>query len=217
METTNNNFTNKTTLYHFIIDRSGSMRGMENMVVGGYNEHVSGVKNLQETYPDQKFLMSLTVFDHEIATLVHPSPIAELQELPAAAFTPRGSTALLDAIGKSIHLIEAEFAKAIQNDEMSVVTIIITDGAENCSQFFSYEAIAKQIKERDETGKWTFSFIGCDFDALNISERLNIRSENVRNFEKRNYEVLTGFMDDSLAHYAESKSKGNITKRLFEF
>lgn len=94
------------------------MRGMENMVVGGYNEHVSGVKNLQETYPDQKFLMSLTVFDHEIATLVHPSPIEALQELPADAFTPRGSTALLDAIGKSIHLIESEFAKAIRNDEI---------------------------------------------------------------------------------------------------
>jgi uncharacterized protein YegL len=217
METTDNNFTNKTTLYHFIIDRSGSMRGMENMVVGGYNEHISGVKNLQATYPDQKFLMSLTVFDHEITTLVHPSPIEALQELPADAFTPRGSTALLDAIGKSIHLIESEFTKAIQNDEMSVVTIIITDGEENCSQFFSYEAIAKQIKERDETGKWTFSFIGCDFDALNISERLNIRRENVRNFEKRNYDIMSGFMDDSMARYAESKSNGSFKKRVLNF
>jgi Mg-chelatase subunit ChlD len=217
METTNNNFTNKTTLYHFIIDRSGSMSGMEKMVVGGYNEHVASIKNLQATYPDQKFLMSLTVFDHEITTLVHPSPIVELQELPADAFTPRGSTALLDAIGKSNHLIESEFAKAIKNDEMSVVMIIITDGEENSSQFFSYEAIAKQIKERDETGKWTFSFIGCDFDALDISDRLNIRRENVRNFQKRNYGILSGFMDDSLAHYAKSKSEGNITKRLFEF
>jgi uncharacterized protein YegL len=185
------------------------MSGMEKMVVGGYNEHITSIKNLQATYPDQKFLMSLTVFDHEITTLVHPSPIAALQELPADAFTPRGSTALLDAIGKSNHLIESEFAKAIKNDEMSVVMIIITDGEENSSHFFSYEAIAKQIKER--------SFIGCDFDALDISDRLNIRRENVRNFQKRNYGILSGFMDDSLAHYAKSKSEGNITKRLFEF
>ena len=116
--------------------------------------------------------------------------IQEIQELPADAFTPRGSTALLDAIGKSIHLIESEFGKAIQNDEMSVVTIIITDGEENCTQFLRYEDIAKQIKEREETSKWTFSFIGCDFDALEISERLNIRRENVRNFEKRNYGII---------------------------
>ena len=217
METTNKNFTNTTTLYHFIIDRSGSMSGMEKMVIDGYNEHIAGVKNLQQTYPDQKFLMSLTVFDNEIKMLVQPSSIQEIQELPTDAFTPRGSTALLDAIGKSIHLIESEFGKAIQNDEMSVVTIIITDGEENCSQFFSYEAIAKQIKEREETGKWTFSFIGCDFDALEISERLNIRRENVRNFEKRNYGIMSGFMDDSMARYAKAKSDGSFKKRILNF
>jgi uncharacterized protein YegL len=217
METTNKNFTNTTTLYHFIIDRSGSMSGMEKMVIDGYNEHIAGVKNLQQTYPDQKFLMSLTVFDNEINMLVQPSSIQEIQELPTDAFTPRGSTALLDAIGKSIHLIESEFGKAIQNDEMSVVTIIITDGEENCSQFFSYEAIAKQIKEREETGKWTFSFIGCDFDALEISERLNIRRENVRNFEKRNYGIMSGFMDDSMARYAKAKSDGSFKKRILNF
>lgn len=217
METTNKNFTNTATLYHFIIDRSGSMSGMEKMVIDGYNEHIAGVKNLQQTYPDQKFLMSLTVFDNEINMLVQPSSIQEIQELPADAFTPRGSTALLDAIGKSIHLIESEFGKAIQNDEMSVVTIIITDGEENCSQFFSYEAIAKQIKEREETGKWTFSFIGCDFDALEISERLNIRRENVRNFEKRNYGIMSGFMDDSMARYAKAKSDGSFKKRILNF
>ena len=193
------------------------MSGMEKMVIDGYNEHVSGVKNLQATYPNQKFFMSLNVFDHEITTLVHPSSIEKLQELPTDAFTPRGSTALLDAIGKSIHLIESEFGKAIQNDEMSVVTIIITDGEENCSQFFSYEAIAKQIKEREETGKWTFSFIGCDFDASNISKKLNIRRENVRNYNKREYGLMSKSVDKTFMRYAESKSNGSFGKEVFHF
>jgi uncharacterized protein YegL len=217
METTNKNFTNTTTLYHFIIDRSGSMSGMEKMVIDGYNEHIAGVKNLQQTYPDQKFLMSLTVFDNEIKMLVQPSSIQEIQELPADAFTPRGSTALLDAIGKSIHLIESEFGNAIRNDLMSVVTIIITDGEENSSRFFSYPSIANQIKERDETGKWTFSFIGCDFDALDLTERLNIRRENVRSYNKRNYAQMSHFIDDSIAHYAASKSSGGFSKRILNF
>ena len=217
METTNKNFTNTTTLYHFIIDRSGSMSGMEKMVIDGYNEHIAGVKNLQQTYPDQKFLMSLTVFDNEINMLVQPSSIQEIQELPADAFTPRGSTALLDAIGKSIHLIESEFGNAIRNDLMSVVTIIITDGEENSSRFFSYPSIANQIKERDETGKWTFSFIGCDFDALDLTERLNIRRENVRSYNKRNYAQMSHFIDDSIAHYAAAKSSGGFSKRILNF
>ena len=217
METTNKNFTNTTTLYHFIIDRSGSMSGMEKMVIDGYNEHIAGVKNLQQTYPDKKFLMSLTVFDNEIKMLVQPSSIQEIQELPADAFTPRGSTALLDAIGKSIHLIESEFGNAIRNDLMSVVTIIITDGEESSSRIFSYPSIANQIKERDETGKWTFSFIGCDFDALDLTERLNIRRENVRSYNKRNYAQMSHFIDDSIAHYAASKSSGSFSKRILNF
>lgn len=217
METTNKNLTNTTTLYHFIIDRSGSMSGMEKMVIDGYNEHIAGVQNLQQTYPDQKFLMSLTVFDNEINMLVQPSPIQEIKELPSDAFIPRGSTSLLDAIGKSIHLIESEFGNAIRNDLMSVVTIIITDGEENSSRFFSYPSIANQIKERDETGKWTFSFIGCDFDALDLTERLNIRRENVRSYDKRNYAQMSHFIDDSIAHYAASKSSGSFSKRILNF
>jgi uncharacterized protein YegL len=214
METTNNN---KTTLYHFIIDRSGSMSGMENMVIGGYNEHLAGVRNLQKQYPDQQFLMSLMTFDNEINFLIEPSEIAQIKELPANSFTPRGSTALLDAIGKSIHRIETEYSEAIRNDLMSVVTIIITDGEENASQFFSYPSISKQIKERDETGKWTFSFIGCDFDALDLTERLNIRRENVRSYDKRNYGQMSHFIDDSMAKYAKNKSEGGFTKRFLDF
>jgi Mg-chelatase subunit ChlD len=174
METTQTNKSgntgsNNTTLYQFIIDRSGSMRGLEQMVVGGYNEHLSAVKNMQAKFPDQQFLVSLLTFDDDIQWLVKPATISELDELPQNAFMPRGMTALLDAIGKGIHQIESEYASKIQNDEMSVVMVIITDGAENASQFFNYESIAKKIKERDETGKWTFSFIGCDFDATQTS------------------------------------------------
>ena len=209
--------TNKTTLYQFIIDRSGSMRGLEQMVVGGYNEHLSAVRNMQETYPDQQFLVSLLTFDDEVKWLVKPAPINKLKELPENAFTPRGMTALLDAIGKGIHQIESEYDRKIQNDEMSVVMVIITDGAENASQFFNYHSIAKKIKERDETGKWTFSFIGCDFDAVHTSKMLNIRRENVRNYDKRAYGLMSKSVDKTFMRYAESKSNGSFGKQVFHF
>lgn len=209
--------TNKTTLYQFIIDRSGSMRGLEELVVGGYNEHLSAVRNLQTSYPDQQFLVSLLTFDDEIEWLVQPGRIQNLQELPSNAFTPRGLTALLDAVGKGIHHIESEFDRKIQNDEMSVVMVIITDGAENASQFFNYKSIAKKIKERDQTGKWTFSFIGCDFDAVSISESLNIRKENVRNYSKRNYGVMSKEVGSSFMRYAESKSDGSFALKTYNF
>lgn len=219
METThkNNTGSNNTTLYQFIIDRSGSMSGLEQMVVGGYNEHLSAVRNMQETYPDQHFLVSLLTFDDDVQWLVKPAPISELKELPNDAFKPRGMTALLDAIGKGIHHIESEYSRKIQNDEMSVVLVIITDGAENASQFFNYHSIAKKIKERDETGKWTFSFIGCDFDALHTSRMLNIRRENVRNYDKAEYAKMSKSVDRTFMRYAESKSDGSFGKQAFEF
>jgi Mg-chelatase subunit ChlD len=209
--------TNKTTLYQFIIDRSGSMSGLEQMVVGGYNEHLSAVRNMQETYPDQHFLVSLLTFDDDVQWLVKPAPINELKELPNDAFKPRGMTALLDAIGKGIHQIESEYDRKIQNDEMSVVLVIITDGAENASQFFNYHSIAKKIKERDETGKWTFSFIGCDFDAVHTSRMLNIRRENVRNYDKAEYSKMSKSVDKTFMRYAESKSNGSFGKSAFYF
>ncbi len=217
METTNNNFTNKTTLYHFIIDRSASMRGMENMVVGGYNENISSIKNLQQNYPDQQFLMSLTTFDHEIQVIVPPLPVNQIQEIASDAFVPRGSTSLLDAIGGSINKIEKKYWWDIRRDKMSVVLIIITDGAENSSRHFGYRRIAKRIKKRNESGKWTVSFIGCDFDALDLSERLNIRRENVHFFQKANYSQINKFFDDSVADYAEAKSNGSFKKRILNF
>ena len=222
METTDKNKSgstgsNNTTLYQFIIDRSGSMRGLQQMVVGGYNEHLSAVRNMQETYPDQQFLVSLLTFDDEVKWLVKPAPINKLKELPENAFTPRGMTALLDAIGKGIHHIESKYAQKIQNDEMSVVMVIITDGAENASQFFNYHSIAKKIKERDETGKWTFSFIGCDFDAVHTSKMLNIRRENVRNYNKREYGLMSKSVDKTFMRYAESKSNGSFGKQVFHF
>ena len=95
--------------------------------------------------------------------------------------------------------------------------VIITDGAENASQFFNYHSIAKKIKERDETGKWTFSFIGCDFDALHTSRMLNIRRENVRNYDKAEYAKMSKSVDRTFMRYAESKSDGSFGKQAFEF
>lgn len=208
---------NNTTLYQFVIDRSGSMSGLEQMVVGGYNEHLSAVRNMQETYPDQQFLVSLLTFDDKVQWLAKPAPISELKELPSNAFAPRGMTALLDAIGKGIHYIESEYSRKIKNDEMSVVMVIITDGAENASQFFNYHSIAKKIKGRDESGKWTFSFIGCDFDAVHTSKMLNIRRENVRNYNKSEYGLMSKSVDKTFMRYAKSKSDGSFGKSAFYF
>ncbi len=129
---------NKTTLYSFIIDRSGSMSGMEQMAVNGFNEHLKTIRNLKIEFPKQEFLCSLTTFNHEVNTVVSAKPIDQISPIELGQYAPEGTTALLDAIGGNIHEVKEKYQKELDKNELSVVYVIITDGYENASRFFSY-------------------------------------------------------------------------------
>jgi hypothetical protein len=131
-------------------------------------------------------------------------------------FLPNGSTALLDAIGKSIYQIKSDFGPALSNDEASVVMVIITDGEENSSRFYTYHEIARMIKELDETEKWTFSFLGADLDAIHTSQMLNIRRENVISFSKSDYSGMMDDVSDSIRFYENSKAEGKTKNNIFD-
>jgi uncharacterized protein YegL len=210
------NMKNKTTLYHFVIDQSGSMAGAEQATIAGFNTQLKTIQELKTEHPDEKYLCSLTLFNAQINDVIRYADVEKLKALNIETYQPNGATALLDAIGKSIFSIKERFAIDIAEDKMSVVLVIITDGHENCSRMYTYHDIAQLIKTLDNTGKWTFSFLGADFDAIHTSHMLNIRKENVMNFSKSNY---AGMMDDvssSIRNYAESKSSGNMKHDLFD-
>ena len=130
-------------------------------------------------------------------------------------FRPSGSTALLDAIGKSIFNIKERFENDIAEDKMSVVMVIITDGHENSSRMYTYHDIAQLIKNLDDTGKWTFSFLGADFDAIHTSRMLNIKRENVMNMNKEDYQHVSQKVSQSMSYYAKEKRSGKFVKNLF--
>jgi uncharacterized protein YegL len=206
---------NKTTLYNFILDRSGSMSGMEKLAIQGFNDHLKTIRNLQTDFPNQEFLCSLTTFNNEIENIVVASPIGQIYPIEVGQYTPRGMTALLDAIGKNIHDINEKYQSKIDLDEMSVVFVIITDGCENASQFFSYHDIAKKIATLESTEKWTFTFIGADFDALHTSKMLNIKIENTINIDKVSYASMSNDINEKMQSYSHSKEKGIIKKIFF--
>lgn len=207
---------NKTTLYHFIVDQSGSMAGMESETIAGFNTQLKTIQELKQTHADQTYLCSLTFFNHNVVDRIQHSDVGLINELSIETYIPNGTTALLDAIGKSIYSIKQRYGKDIAEDKMSVVVIIITDGHENASRMYSYHDVAHLIKELDDTGKWTFSFLGADFDAIHTSHMLNIRKENVMNFSKSSYAGFMGDMSDGIKAYANEKSKGNLKRDIFD-
>ena len=207
---------NKKTIYHFIIDKSGSMSGMQHQAVEGFNVQVKTLQELKQTYPDQDYTVSLTFFNENVRDIISNGKVEQLVPMNPKTFLPNGSTALLDAIGKSIYQIKSDFGPALLNDEASVVMVIITDGEENASRFYTYHEIARMIKELDETEKWTFSFLGADLDAIHTSQMLNIRRENVISFSKSDYSGMMDDVSDSIRFYENSKAEGKTKNNIFD-
>jgi len=206
----------KKTIYYFIVDKSGSMEGSQEQVVSGFNLQLKKLKELAKQYPDQNYLASVSYFDSEIQEEIRFGDVETVQPLKMVNYQPDGTTALLDAVGGAIDKTSEHFAKELVEENLSVVFIILTDGEENCSSLYTYELVSQKIQKLEQTGHWTFTFIGADFDPKVISERLNIRNENVHAFEKRSFAKNMTFIAASMSDFEEAKSKGEKSSGFFK-
>jgi uncharacterized protein YegL len=207
---------NKKTIYHFVIDQSGSMSGSEGPTIEGFNSQLNTLKQLKLEHPENEYIVSVSFFEDEVMDIVKFAPIEQIQMLSRDNYRPGGLTALLDGIGKSIESIRRNYDQEIRQDLASVVMVILTDGGENASKFYTRNLIAEMIKELDATGKWTFSFLGADLDAVQASDNLNIRRENIISFNKENYSGIMDQMSSSIRNYESMKSAGNMKSNLFD-
>lgn len=208
---------NKKTLYHFVLDKSGSMSNCRETTILGFNTQLKTIQELQNEFPEQQFEVSLTLFDNTIENLFTQQQLNTFEKLTPEMYQPTGCTALLDAIGMSINEIKMSNESKILNDEMSVVMVILTDGIENASREFTYHTIARTIKALEETEKWSFTFLGADIDAIHTLKMLNIREENVVSFNKSDMVEMMNEISDGMRHYSYSKSEGKIKKSFLDF
>ncbi len=207
---------NKRTLYHFILDSSGSMSADRVNTVNLFNKQVATVRSLAITYPEQTFLTGLTIFNEQINHLLRETPVHKLIELSHDRYRPDGYTALYDAIGESVSGIKERYGTVIENGEMSVVVIILTDGHENASRRFDQRMIAAMIDELQATDGWTFTILGADFDITQVSDGMNLERKYTFNYSKSDFQGISDDMENSLRSYADSKSKGFIDKNYFK-
>jgi len=207
---------NKKTIYHFVVDQSSSMAGSEGPTIEGFNSQLKTLQELKQEFPENEYVVSVTLFQNDVADIIRFAPIEEIKFLTRENYKPGGLTALLDGIGKSIESIRMKYELEIQNGEASVVMIILTDGGENASKFFTRFQIGEMIKELDSSGKWTFSFLGAGLDALSVSYNLNIRSENIMSYDKSDLYGMMGDMSESIRSYEQSKIAGNLKSNLFD-
>ena len=199
---------NNKTIYHFVVDQSGSMAGLENQTIEGFNTQLKTIKKLKEEFPQNDYIVSVTYFENEVFDVIRFGKVEDIPLLNKENYNPGSSTSLLDAIGQTIYSIEEKFGNEINEDKATVVLVILTDGYENSSRRYTYEQIAKDIDRLNETNKWIFTFLGAGINAQSVTNRINIRSKNVASFERAEYSAVLEKISRSVRRYEQNKSVG---------
>lgn len=165
-----------------VLDRSGSMSSIREDAIGGFNTMIEGQRaDLQD---GEECNVSVYLFDNAYEPLYEGVDLLECDLLDDTNFVPRGSTALLDAVGRTIDAVGARLAATDEDDRPeNVVVAIITDGAENCSKEYSYERVAEMIDHQTTKYSWDFMFLAANIDANAVASRLNINAGSTFSYE----------------------------------
>ena len=177
----------------FILDRSGSMHGMEADTIGGFNSMIEKQKALEG-----HACVSTILFDHESVVLHDRVGLSKIQPMTEKDYTVRGCTALLDAVGGAIHHIGNIHKYARKEDvPQKTLFVITTDGYENTSKHYDYEKVRKMIERQKEKYGWEFLFLGANIDAAAEAKRFGIHADRAVNYKcdregtALNYEVIS--------------------------
>lgn len=177
----------------FILDRSGSMSGLEKDTIGGYNSLIAKQKKEEgEAY------ISTVLFDDRTEVLHDRVSLEKIQSMTEKEYYVRGCTALLDAVGGAIHHIGNVHKYAREEDRPEkTLFIITTDGQENSSKMYSYEKVKKMVERQKQKYGWEFLFLGANIDAVAEAGRFGIQPERAVRYEcdevgtQLNYQVLS--------------------------
>ena len=168
----------KLTEVVYILDRSGSMGGLEADTIGGFNAMMEKQKKTGE-----KAIVSTVLFDDECEVLHDRVPLNKVEKMTDKQYYVRGCTALLDAVGGAIHHIGNVHKYAREEDVPGkTIFVITTDGMENASQKYSYERIQKMVRRQQKKYGWEFIFIGANIDSYAEAQRLGVRKERAVNY-----------------------------------
>ena len=177
----------------FILDRSGSMSGLESDTIGGYN----AMLEKQKTAPGQA-IVSTVLFDDHCEVLHDRLDIKTVVPMSDKEYFVRGCTALLDAVGGAIHHIGNIHKYAREEDRPEkTLFIITTDGMENASRRYNYDRVKMMIERQKEKYGWEFIFLGANIDAVEVADRFGISADRAANYHadsegtQLNYEVVS--------------------------
>ncbi|NLL90960.1 MAG: VWA domain-containing protein [Ruminococcaceae bacterium] len=182
----------------FILDKSGSMGGLEKDTIGGYNSMLNEQKALEG-----ECNITTLLFDHEFELLHDRIDVKEVKPLTDKDYRVGGCTALLDAMGKAIKRVSKHQKKADDSSKADkVIFIIITDGEENSSRKYSVEKIRSMVEKKKSELGWEFIFLGANIDAIQTAANYGISADRAQDFHadkkgvKLSFHVMSGAISE---------------------
>jgi hypothetical protein len=169
---------NDLTEIAYVLDRSGSMQSLASDAIGGFNSFLSSQQQVEG-----RANFTLVLFDHEYLVIHKSVDIRQVPALDAGTYVPRGQTALLDAVGRTIDDLGAHLATLPEQQRPGkVIVAIFTDGLENASRVFTTEKLAASIQHQQEKYNWEFLFLAANQDAIATASKLAIPAGQAMNF-----------------------------------
>ena len=176
----------------FILDRSGSMSGLESDTIGGFNSMIQ-----KQQREDGEAVVSTVLFDDKTEVIHDRVNLKDIKKLTEDDYYVRGCTALLDAVGDAIHHIKNIHKYAREEDRPAkTLFVITTDGLENASKHYTFKDVKKLINKQQEKHNWEFLFLGANIDAIEVAGNMGIQKDRAANYNcdeagtALNYEVL---------------------------
>ena len=189
----------------FILDRSGSMSGLESDTIGGYKSFLKKQKDVKG-----QAKVTTILFDDKYVKLHDRIDINKVTPITEDDYFARGTTALLDAIGKTIVDLGIKLRDTVEEERPSkVIFVIITDGQENASIEFTYEKVNEMISYQQNKYSWEFIFLGANINAVREAESLGIKSSRASNYvaDEQGTEVVYSSLAENVASF---RAEGQI-------
>jgi hypothetical protein len=186
--------TDTSKLYaHVVLDRSGSMQSCASDTVGGYNAYCESLPGSAR--------VSLTTFDSVSIDLVRDAVTPTAGKIAAEEFVPRGSTPLLDAVGRTV-----ADATVRSKGYDRVALVVLTDGLENASREFTRERLSALLKEKQEKDGWLVIYLGANQDAWAVGQAFGTVAANTMSYDTKNMKESLASVGAATARYAEAPS-----------
>jgi len=199
-----------------VLDRSGSMQSMREEAIGAFNDQLKVIQD-EEEEGSRNFVSLITFATFVDTPHFENAPAAQIPALTEDRYTPSGGTAMLDAVGQAVDLLEA--SSDAEDENTSFLVVVVSDGQENSSREWNWKTTAERLQKLQETERWTFVYLGANQDLTEVSKNMHIPVSNTMSFTGP--QGLTGASGPTGSHstglktYFEGRKMGKRSSKSF--